>query len=135
MVSESAKHKGYVMQTFEERMVEALESGALKPSQVGLTEIEVRYYADPTAEVPEDKEENTCDLVAVTYTDDGKRTAPHCDNAYTDDKSDTIEGVGGEYATTGDRRETFSYISDDKDLVARVAAILDGPAISAIIGQ
>jgi hypothetical protein len=120
---------------FEHAIVDGLENGYLKPSQVGLTEIEVRYYADHTVEVPEDKEVDTCELVSVTYTDDGKRTAPHCDNAYTDERSDTIEGIGGEYATTGDRRETFSYVNDDKDLVARLIAVLDGPAVSAIIGR
>lgn len=107
-------------------IVNALRTGKLRPSMVGLSQIEVRYYGNDN-DIAESRKfrDDGCDLVSVLYNDAGRvGSFMHCSASYTDYPSDDIEGIGAEYATDGPP-ETVSYLSDDPALLARIAAIVN----------
>lgn len=112
----------------DQTIYNAIRTGRLKPRDVGLRQFEVRFNAP--RDVEPDDPENYCDLVSVIFDDTGRvGSFMHCSDSHTDIPGDDIEGIGGEYAdvTNGyGEYQTTSYLSDDKELLARVRSIVEG---------
>lgn len=109
----------------DEAIARLFAEGRLTPAEFELTRVEVRRHGRcyPTEWEPCVHVDETCNMLEDVYRADGTSETGrvHCDTAcrnLDDDGLEEVEGIGGEYAAGG----TFSYITDDRELLNRVFA-------------
>jgi hypothetical protein len=97
--------------------------GRLRPQEFGLTEVEIRRSGrcEPAADSPCRHGDDTCTTVMDVFPAEGDYQigTDHCDLScpnLVDVPGGDVEGIGGEY----EPGQTFSHLSDDKDLQRRV---------------
>jgi hypothetical protein len=114
-----------------QRLAAELLGGGLKPADLGLAEIELRFHGRGRVVEWVSAYGEFCPLVVQRMTDHYiAREAPHCPHlSGLSENSMVLHGVGGTYAVgaveSGSPQDRFADLDTEPDLVIRAALALD----------